>query len=167
MMDLASPMSAFVRDCCKRAPDAEVYRDDLYQAWHAWADDNGHHAGAKSTFGRDLRAVVPELRDFKRRSGDHLFPYYANIALLRASPASPTAESGWPASDGALKPQVRGTEAGEAGKTPFKSRNSAEAGTEAGKTGGQPPCPGCGMFYVNAGYHRGDCTANKQQDGVK
>jgi hypothetical protein len=28
---------------------------------------------------------------------------------------------------------------------------------------GRPPmCPGCGIFYVNAGYHRGDCTASKQ-----
>ncbi len=88
MMDLASPVSAFVRDRCTRNPGDEVYRDDLYSDWREWAEDNGHHAGAKSTFGRDLRAVIPELRDFQKRVGEHMFRYYAGIALLPASPAS-------------------------------------------------------------------------------
>jgi putative DNA primase/helicase len=62
MMDLASPMSAFVRDRCVRKPNANVVIDDIYAAWKDWAEENGHIAGAKSTFGRDLRAVVPELK---------------------------------------------------------------------------------------------------------
>jgi putative DNA primase/helicase len=62
MMDLASPVSAFVRDCCARGPGESVLADRLYDAWKQWAEDNGHHAGAKSTFGRNLRAVVPELK---------------------------------------------------------------------------------------------------------
>jgi putative DNA primase/helicase len=114
MMDLASPISAFVRECCVREPRAEVYRDDLYHAWQQWAEDNGHIAGAKSTFGRDLRAVVPELRDFQKRSGDQMFRYYARIGLSPASPASPGAEAGDPASGTDGKPQASGTEAGAA-----------------------------------------------------
>jgi putative DNA primase/helicase len=62
MMDLASPVSAFVRDYCVRKPGESVDRDTLYRAWKTWAEENGHEAGAKSTFGRNLRAVVPELR---------------------------------------------------------------------------------------------------------
>ena len=142
MMDLASPMSAFVRERCVREPDAEVHRDDLYQEWQSWADDNGHKAGAKSTFGRDLRAVVPELRDFKRRSGDRLLRYYARIALLPASPASPGTEAGWTASLGSAKPQASTTEAGEAGKTAFKAQH----------------CSGCGHYLAAHGHHRDDCT---------
>ena len=92
MMDLASPMSAFIRECCERDPKAEVYRDDLYTAWQQWAWQNGHQPGAKSTFGQQLRAVVPELRDIQRRSGDHTFRYYAHIGLLPASPASRRSE---------------------------------------------------------------------------
>ncbi len=63
MADLASPMSAFVRDACVRGPDAIVSRDELYRAWASWTVENGHKCGAKSSFGRDLRAVVPELKD--------------------------------------------------------------------------------------------------------
>ena len=59
MMDLASPVSAFVRDCCVRGPGERIVADRLYDDWKRWAEDNGHHAGAKSTFGRNLRAVVP------------------------------------------------------------------------------------------------------------
>lgn len=81
MMDLASPVAAFVRECCIREPDATVPRDNLYDAWKRWAEDNGHHAGAKSTFGRDLRAVVPDLRDTQPRIGDSRVRYYERIRL--------------------------------------------------------------------------------------
>jgi putative DNA primase/helicase len=82
MMDLASPVSAFVRECCTRGgTDLVTPRDDLYSAWKVWADDNGHHAGAKSTFGRDLRAVVPELRDVQLRVDGQRVRAYARIGL--------------------------------------------------------------------------------------
>ena len=37
MADLASPVSAFVRDRCVRTPTASVEVDDLYHAWMTWA----------------------------------------------------------------------------------------------------------------------------------
>ncbi len=94
MMDLASPMSAFVRDCCERDIDATVSCDNLYHAWQGWAEENGHRAGAKSTVGRDLRAVVPELRIEKHRVDGRLVRYYTRIGLQTYThngvyPASP------------------------------------------------------------------------------
>ena len=62
LQDLASPVAAFVRDRCVRDPKAEVLVDDLYTAWKAWADDNGHARPTKQVFGRDLRAAIPGLR---------------------------------------------------------------------------------------------------------
>ena len=88
MMDLASPVSAFVRERCVRAPNAIVARDELYAAWKMWALDNGHQPGANSTFGRDLRAVVPEVRDFRRRLGGRQIHTYTHIGLLPDSPDS-------------------------------------------------------------------------------
>jgi putative DNA primase/helicase len=136
MMDLASPMSAFVRECCVRKSDVQVFRDDLYQAWQVWADDNGHKAGAKSTFGRDLRAVVPELRDVQKRSvfGNKMDRYYARIGLLRDSPDSPSGfpesasvsrngASGSPDSVSEIKPQVNSFASGASRKTAFKAQH--------------------------------------------
>lgn len=81
MMDLASPMSAFVRECCVRDPAGMVERDRLYMAWRVWCEDNGHMPGAKSSFGRDLRAVAPDLRDTQPRTGGVRVRYYERIRL--------------------------------------------------------------------------------------
>jgi putative DNA primase/helicase len=81
MADLASPVSAFVRDQCIRDPQAIVLRDDLYNAWKQWTEDSGHQCGAKSTFGRDLRAVVPELKTFRPRVNGAQEHGYSGIGL--------------------------------------------------------------------------------------
>jgi putative DNA primase/helicase len=62
LQDLASPVAAFVRDRCVRGPEHEVKIDDIYTAWRAWAEDNGHVKSTKQVFGRDLRAAIPGLR---------------------------------------------------------------------------------------------------------
>jgi putative DNA primase/helicase len=143
VMDLASPVSAFVRERCLRAPDAIVARDRLYAAWKMWAFDNGHKPGANSTFGRDLRAAVPEVRDFRRRVGGRQIHTYTFIGLKPDSPDSPdehagqddfsqsgcldsllgsflseTGESEPPDSLDDRKPLVSGDESGESGSTP-------------------------------------------------
>lgn len=88
MMDLASPVSAFVREKCRRAPDAVVERDVLYAVWKQWAEDNGHLAGAKSTFGRDLHSVVPGLKQTQPRINKVQVRHYVGIALAPVSPVS-------------------------------------------------------------------------------
>jgi putative DNA primase/helicase len=98
MMDLASPISAFVRDRCVRDVNATVERDVLYHAWKDWAEENGHMAGAKSTFGRDLRAVVPELRTTNPRICGVPVRHYTRIGLQCQNldgvyPASPASVS--------------------------------------------------------------------------
>jgi len=68
--DLASPVSAFVREKCTVGPIHEVAIEDLYNAWKRWAEDNGHRASSAQTFGRDLRAVIPGLRRIRPRDGE-------------------------------------------------------------------------------------------------
>jgi putative DNA primase/helicase len=81
MMDMASPVSAFVREQCIRASTESVLVDDIYLAWKTWAEQNGHPAEAKSTFGRDLRAVVPELRLTQPRTGEGRERRYQGLRL--------------------------------------------------------------------------------------
>jgi putative DNA primase/helicase len=82
MMDLASPVSAFVRERCDLGPDKTIQRDLLYLDWKIWADSNGHHAGAKSTFGRSLQAAVPGLGRADIPVGDKRVHGYRGIGLL-------------------------------------------------------------------------------------
>jgi putative DNA primase/helicase len=62
LQDLVSPVAAFVRERCERGREHDIEAKKLYAEWKAWAEDNGHHLTTAQTFGRDLRAVMPELR---------------------------------------------------------------------------------------------------------
>jgi len=65
LLDLSSPVAAFVRDECKRGPTCEIGVQELYAAWRRWCEANGNRPRASSTFGRDLRAVIPEVRNIR------------------------------------------------------------------------------------------------------
>jgi putative DNA primase/helicase len=75
MRDLASPVGAFVRDCCILGPNQEIKVDALYKAYKGWAEDNGHPRVAKSTFGHDLRAVAQSVRVTRRRDQNRATAY--------------------------------------------------------------------------------------------
>lgn len=70
MLDQASPISAFVRDCCDVGPGHEVPVDDIFTAWKMWCDDNERRAGNKQAFGKALNAARPGLRRVQPRGDD-------------------------------------------------------------------------------------------------
>jgi putative DNA primase/helicase len=79
MEDLASPVMAFVRDCCVVAPGHRVWVDDIYNAWKQWCEQDGRNTVTnRQTFGRDLAAAVPGVN---RRRGAGDVPFYAGIGL--------------------------------------------------------------------------------------
>jgi putative DNA primase/helicase len=141
MMDLASPVSAFVRERCVRGVDESVSADDLYAAWKLWAEDNGHHAGAKSTFGRDLRAVVPELKLTQPRAADGSRERrYSRIGLQVSSstfngvyPVPPVPDApagrgtGYNPEPAPANPQVNHGGTGGTGESAFKVQHSDSA----------------------------------------
>jgi putative DNA primase/helicase len=68
LLDLVSPVRGFVRDCCELDPNYEVEINMLYKAYRTWADENGHPKIAKTTFGKNLRAVLPRIRVARPRT---------------------------------------------------------------------------------------------------
>ena len=82
MRDLASPVAAFVREKCTVKPINEVAIDELYSAFKAWAELNGHSKKSKQTFGRDLRAAVPAVSVQRPRdNADGRHRVYLGIGL--------------------------------------------------------------------------------------
>ncbi len=109
MMDLTSPVSAFVRECCELGPDQTVGRDLLYFAWKMWTENNGHQPGAKITFGRSLHAAVPGLGRADIPMGGRRVHGYRGIGLVGKSeykknssdhPAQPAQDGGPPRQNG-------------------------------------------------------------------
>ena len=82
LQDLVSPVAAFVRDRCQLS--SEIAVDDIWAAWKEWAEDNGHRAGSKQSFGRDLRASVPSLSMYRPRDDGDRERRYLGISLRPA-----------------------------------------------------------------------------------
>ncbi|GAB3718768.1 DNA primase family protein [Nocardiopsis nanhaiensis] len=84
MQDMASPVSAFVRECCVKGPDHEVLVDDMWKAWKAWAEDSGVGRGNKSALSSNLSSVAPQVRVYRPRGADgsRLPRHYQGIALV-------------------------------------------------------------------------------------
>ena len=83
LQDLASPVGAFIRECCRVGADRRVFVDDLYKAWKSWCEKEGRHSvPTRQTFGRDLAAAVPGIA---RRRGAGDVPFYEGIALAESA----------------------------------------------------------------------------------
>ncbi len=80
LQDLVSPVAAFTRDCCE-VGTFEIAVTELFAAWKSWCEDNGHKAGSVQTFGRDLRAVIPQLRSTRPRDGESRERHYSGLRL--------------------------------------------------------------------------------------
>jgi putative DNA primase/helicase len=81
LQDLVSPTAAFVRDRCEVGIGHAISVAEVFDAWKAWAEDNGHKPGTVQTFGRDIRAVVPTLRQARPRDGGDRERRYVGIRL--------------------------------------------------------------------------------------
>lgn len=80
--DLASPIKAFVRDCCDVGPKYEATPKDLFGAWEHWCESSGReHAGSLQVFGRNLAAAVPGLKTIKPRIDRTQVRRYQGIRL--------------------------------------------------------------------------------------
>lgn len=79
MEDLASPVVAFVRDLCITSVGSRVLVDPLFGSWIEWCEREGIvRPGSKQQFGRDLRAVIPNLKIRRDTRGKR---FYEGVSL--------------------------------------------------------------------------------------
>jgi putative DNA primase/helicase len=82
MLDLSSPVGAFVREWCQTGPGLMVPVPDLYEAFGLWAREQGTaRVPEKNVFARDLAAAVPGLVRCQPRDGDTRYRGYKGIDL--------------------------------------------------------------------------------------
>jgi putative DNA primase/helicase len=70
MLDLASPVRAFVRERCVIDAQAEIEVDDLWGAYKTWREVTEHPKMDKAHFGRDLKAAFPSVHKKRPRKRD-------------------------------------------------------------------------------------------------
>jgi putative DNA primase/helicase len=80
--DLASPISAFIRERCTLQERTEIFIRDLFAAWKSWCEEKGRKdPGTEQGFGRDLRAALPTLNVRQPRVGGSRVRVYEGIRL--------------------------------------------------------------------------------------
>lgn len=68
MKSLSSPIGRFIDECCVTGIDATVRKADLFDTWRAWSEIQGKdHPSDAATFGRNLRAAMPAVKDSQPR----------------------------------------------------------------------------------------------------
>jgi putative DNA primase/helicase len=162
LQDLASPVSAFVRDRCVRGPVNEVPIDTIFATWKAWAEANGNRAGSVQTFGRNLRAVVPGLRVVQPRDGEARERAYQGIGLRdHVPPPGPETRTGHSAAE-RVPSRATGQEADPEGAgTQWHAIHANVGGTHSDKMkgNGSTPCDQCGAPLVGLPDGRTVCTS--------
>ncbi|NRF70354.1 hypothetical protein HLB44_25420 [Aquincola sp. S2] len=85
LADLASPMLAFVRECCTLAPLAEAPLDALYLRFRMWAGDQGMTGmlPTKPVFARDLKSALAGkiTRHERRNTAGKKEPFYRGLSV--------------------------------------------------------------------------------------
>ena len=80
--DLASPVGAFVRDQWIVGAGRAIEAKRLYEAWKKFCEEMGRdYPGTIQTFGRDLRAVVPDIDTQQVRTKEGRTRLYHGIDL--------------------------------------------------------------------------------------
>lgn len=83
IVELGSPVAAFVRDLCEVAPGRQVEKDRLYATWQRWCEANKLMPGRVEHFARSLRAATSHRVDSARPTIEGQRTYvFEGIALV-------------------------------------------------------------------------------------
>jgi len=83
MVEISSPVSTFIEDECVIEDDAEVRAPSLYASWCEWCKTNGRvWVGDAATFGRDLRATLPNIDVVRRTEQGRKIRVYRGIRTV-------------------------------------------------------------------------------------
>lgn len=94
--DLGSPVGSFVGDCCDLGPTYSATPIELFRAWSNWCLDHDNGLpGTQAVFGRNLRAAVPSLDEYRPRDEGGKRPrHYTGIRLKpKPGPGGPRTEA--------------------------------------------------------------------------
>lgn len=81
---LSSPIRGFIDERLVIDPAAVVPVSDAFQDWKSWCEQEGHQAGATSTFGAKLLAALPGITKVRTGSRDARQWSYRGIRLGRS-----------------------------------------------------------------------------------
>jgi len=61
MLQISSPVTSFVNECCCQGKEYAITKNMLFEAWRCWCVETGHKPGLREQFGRWMISTVPSL----------------------------------------------------------------------------------------------------------
>ncbi len=80
LIELSSPITAFVEERCVLGPRERVVMADLYAEWSNWCDVTNRNPGSNTTFGVELRTAYSQVES-KRGTGTPRKREYVGVGL--------------------------------------------------------------------------------------
>jgi putative DNA primase/helicase len=80
-IELTSPITAFIDECCYLGKDVKVQKDQMYDAWKAWCLSCDRKPGNKSLFGRWLLQHLPLITTIREGNENDRIPSYSGVTL--------------------------------------------------------------------------------------
>jgi putative DNA primase/helicase len=78
---ISAPHTVFLRDVCRVGEGCEVEVGTLYKRWQDWCETNGREPGNAQVFGRDLRTILPQIRQSQRRQALNRVRVYEGVSI--------------------------------------------------------------------------------------
>jgi len=79
----SNPVYAFVQECIEVKPGAYETKDDVYQAFVEFCNENDLESLPKNKFAQELQRLIPELKQAQKRIGKERVRVWENIRLKR------------------------------------------------------------------------------------
>jgi putative DNA primase/helicase len=83
VLELSSPVTAFVQECGVIDPKEDVLKTDLYVEWKTWCTDHGYESGNDANFGKNLLAAYPQVNSGRLSRAAGRQYRYVGIGILR------------------------------------------------------------------------------------
>jgi putative DNA primase/helicase len=85
MEELASPVGMFVKECCTVGPGRQIPVPELFARWRSWCEEkNRDQVGDQSSFGRNLRSVIPTLETKPARKDGKYLRFFEGVNLAES-----------------------------------------------------------------------------------
>jgi putative DNA primase/helicase len=82
MEDLSSPVGMFIKECCVIGPEHQCVVGDLFAKWKGWCESkNRPQVGDESSFGRNLRSILPDLETRPAKQAGRYFRVFEGIDI--------------------------------------------------------------------------------------
>ena len=82
IVDIASPVTSFIEECCVVDLGLQVTVSELFLAWKEWCDQKGRKPGTEQKSRRDLSVAAPSVSRCRSRENGKRIRVYEGIGVL-------------------------------------------------------------------------------------